>query len=321
MMKNLIRAVSGGALTLLLALAPALAADYPNRPVEFVVPSSAGGGTDVMARNFAEVARKYMSQPIVISNKPGVSGGLSMGEVQRATPDGYKVGVLISELAIIPHLGMIKFGTSDFIPVARLNADPGTIAVRADAPWNTLEDFLVNARKNPGIVSMGNAGIGTIWHLAALAAEEKTGTRFTHIPFQGAAPSVIALLGGHVNSIVVSPAEVSTYVATGKIKVLGLMADQRLTGQYASVPTFKECGIDLSVGTWRGLGVPLGTPPEVVALLRNDASKTATDTAFTDTMTQSNLIVSYMEGEQFKTFMNEQSDYFKKLIATLPVQK
>ena len=321
MKRTLIRAAFGGFLTCLLALAPAVASDYPNRPVEFVVPSSAGGGTDVMARNFADVARKYMAQPIVVANKPGVSGGLGMGEVQRAAPDGYKVAVLISELAIIPHLGMIKFGTNDFIPIARLNADPGTVTVRADAPWQTLEEFIAHARKNPGKVSMGNAGSGTIWHLAAAAVEEKTGVSFIHVPHQGAAPSVVSLLGGHVDAIAVSPAEVSSHVAVGKLKVLGLMADQRLAGQYANVPTFKERGINLSVGTWRGLGVPLGTAPEVVSLLRDVARKTAADPAFKEGMSKSNLIVSYQEGEQFKPFMNEQSDYFKKILATLPIQK
>lgn len=302
------------------AALPSLAA-YPERPVEFVVPSSAGGGTDVMARNFADVARKYLPQPIVVTNKPGVSGGLGMGEVQRATPDGYKVAVLISELAIIPHLGMIKFGVNDFIPIARLNADPGTIAVRADSPWNSVDDLLAHARKSPGALPMGNAGSGTIWHFAAAAVEEKTGVRFNHVPFQGAAPSVVALIGGHVDAITVSPAEISSHVAAGKLKVLGVMAEQRLAGQYAKVPTFKERGVDLVVGTWRGLGVPLGTPPEVVAVLREAARKTASDPAFLDAMAKSNLIVSYQDGEAFKPFMNSQSEYFKKLLPTVTIQK
>ena len=321
MTRTLVRSMIAGALASLLALAPAMAADYPNRPIEFVVPSSAGGGTDVMARNFAEVARKYMPQPIIVSNKPGASGGIGMGEVQRAAPDGYKVSVLISELAIIPHLGMIKFGTNDFIAIARINADPGAITVRADAPWNTVEAFLEHARKNPGTVTMGNAGSGTIWHLAAAAVEEKTGVRFNHVPFQGAAPSVLGLMGGHVDAIAVSPAEVSSYVAAGKLKMLVVMADQRLPGLYAAVPTFKERGVDLSLGTWRGLGVPKGTPPEIVNYLRDVTRKTVDDPAFKDAMAKGNLIVSYMEGEQFKPFMNASSDYFKKLLTTVTIQK
>ena len=227
-----------------------------------------------------------------------------MAEVRRAPPDGYKVGVLISELAIIPHLGMAKFTTDDFVPIARINADPGTITVRADAPWRTVEEFLEHARKNPGEVKMGNAGSGTIWHLAAAAVEQKTGVRFNHIPFQGAAPSVMGLMGGHVDAITVSPAEIGAFVAARQAEARwSLMADQRLPGLYEAVPTFKERGVDLSMGTWRGLGVPNGTPADVVKTLRDMTRKTVDDPAFKEAMTKNNLLLSYMEGEQFKPFM------------------
>ncbi|MDM0078779.1 tripartite tricarboxylate transporter substrate binding protein [Variovorax sp. J2P1-59] len=297
------------------------ASDYPNHPIEMVVPSSAGGGTDVMARLFAEVSKKYITQPIVVSNKPGASGGIGMTEVQRATPDGYKVGVLISELAIIPHLAMTKVTTNDFIPLARLNGDPGLIAVRADSPFQSIDDLLAQAKKTPGGVTMGNAGSGTIWHLAAAAVEEKTGVKFNHVPYQGAAPSVMALAGGHVDAIAVSPAEIGSFVAAGKLRVLISMADRRLPAPYDKVPTFKEKGTDLVIGTWRGLGVPLNTPPEVVTYLREATRKTAQDPAFSEALLKANLQPAYMDGEQFKAFMNSQSDYFKKLLSGLTIQK
>ncbi|MDM0113660.1 tripartite tricarboxylate transporter substrate binding protein [Variovorax sp. J22R133] len=299
----------------------AAAADYPNHPIEMVVPSSAGGGTDVMARLFAEVSKKYITQPIVVSNKPGASGGIGMTEVQRAAPDGYKVGVLISELAIIPHLGMTKVTTNDFIPLARLNGDPGLIAVRADSPFQSIDDLLAQARKTPGSVTMGNAGSGTIWHLAAAAVEEKTGVKFNHVPYQGASPSVMALAGGHVDAIAVSPAEIGSFVAAGKVRVLISMADRRLPPPYDKVPTFKEKGTDLVIGTWRGLGVPLNTPPEVVTYLREATRKTAQDPAFSEALLKANLQPAYMDGDQFKAFMNSQSDYFKKLLSGLTIQK
>lgn len=300
---------------------PVLAADYPSRPIEMIVPSSAGGGTDVMARVFADTARKYIPQPIVVRNKPGASGGIAMTEVQRSPPDGYTVGVLISELAIIPHLGMTKVTTSDFVPIARLNGDPGLVAVRADAPWRSIDELLAQARKQPGSITMGNAGTGTIWHLAAAALEEKTGVRFNHVPFQGAAPSVMALVGGVVDAITVSPAEIGSFVAAGKVRVLVSMADHRLPAPYDKVATFKEKGIDLVLGTWRGLGVPLGTPPEVVQYLRDAARKTAQDPAFRDALARANLQPAYMDGEQFQTFMNGQSSYFKKLLGGINLQK
>jgi tripartite-type tricarboxylate transporter receptor subunit TctC len=297
------------------------AADYPTRPIEIVVPSSAGGGTDVMARVFAEVAKKNVPQPFVVSNKPGAGGGIGMTEAARATPDGYKIGVIISELAIIPHLNMTKVTTADFIPIARLNGDPGLIAVRADSPYQTIDDLLAAARKQEGGVSMGNAGSGTIWHLAAAAVEQKTGVKFNHVPFQGAAPSVLALIGGHVDAITVSPAEIGTYVEAGKVRVLVAMADRRLPAPYDKVVTFKEKGTDLVLGTWRGLGVPLNSPPEVVKYLRDATRKTAEDPAFRDAMLKANLQPAYMDGDSFLTFMNSQSAYFKSLLANVDLKK
>jgi tripartite-type tricarboxylate transporter receptor subunit TctC len=274
-----------------------------------------------MARLYAETAKKYISQPIVVSNKPGASGAIGMGEVQRAPADGYKVAVLISELAIIPHLGMTKMTVADFIPLGRLNGDPGLIAVRTESPYKTIEDLLEQSKKQPGSVSMGNAGTGSIWHLAAAAVEDKTGVKFNHVPYQGAAPSVAALVGGHVDAITVSPAEIGQFVIAGKVRVLVSMADRRLAAPYDKVETFKEKGTDLVVGTWRGLGVPLNTPPETVQALREITRKVAEDLMFKDGLTRGNLLPAYLDGEQFQAFMNSQSAYFKKLLAGLNLQK
>jgi len=321
-MNTTLRILSSALVTVAaLATSVSHAADYPTRPIEVVVPSSAGGGTDVMARLFADASKKNIPQPLIVTNKPGAGGGIGMTEAQRAPADGYKIGVLISELAIVPHLGMTKVTTADFIPIARLNGDPGLIAVRAESPWQTIDDLLAAARKNEGAVSMGNAGTGTIWHLAAAAVEQKTGVKFNHVPFQGAAPSVLALIGGHVDAITVSPAEIGPHVAVGKVRVLVAMSDKRLPAPYDKVVTFKEKGTDLVLGTWRGLGVPLNTPPEVVKYLRDATRKTAEDPGFRDALTKANLAPAYMEGEQFQAFMNSQSAFFKGLLATVDLKK
>ncbi|HLU03767.1 MAG TPA: tripartite tricarboxylate transporter substrate binding protein [Advenella sp.] len=296
-------------------------ADYPDHPVELIVPSSPGGGTDLMARVIAQVSTKYMKQPFVVSNKPGAGGGIGMGEVRRAKPDGYKVAILISELAILPHLKMISFSGQDFESIARLNGDPGTIVVKSDAPWKNVQDLIDAAKQNPGAVSLGNAGVGTIWHLAAAAIERDQQVTFNNIAFQGAAPSVTALLGGHVQAIVVSPVEVSSYIRSGQLRMLGVMTDARLAGEYATVPTLKEGGINVTVGTWRGLGVPKGTPDHVVARLRDVGRKIVEDPEFKEGMAHANLAVSYQEGPAFAKFMAQQSDYFKGLVATVDMKK
>lgn len=309
--------------SLLTLLSPMTArADYPTRPIELVVPSSPGGGTDAMGRIFADSAKKFTTQPLIVTNRPGASGAIGMGEVLRAPADGYKISVVISELATIPGMKLAKYTSADFIPLAGLNADPALITVRADAPWNTIEEFIAHARQKPEGVSMGNSGHGSIWHLTAAAVEEKIGAKFSHVPFQGSAPSVLALLGGHVDAIVVSPAEIGPYVSSGKLKPLVVMTEKRLPGAlFEKVPTFKERKVDLTLGTWRGLAVAKGTPPEVVKYLREVARKTAADPGFIESMHKANLSPLYTEPQAFGTYMATQTEFFTGLLSRVKVDK
>jgi len=293
--------------------------NFPNHTIELLVPYQPGGGTDGLARAFSEASRKHISQSIVIVNRPGAGGAIGWTEVINARPDGYKLAVLTVELLTLPHLGLAKFNYDDFQPIAQLNADPAAITVKADAPWNTIEEFLAAAKKSPESVRVGNSGNGSIWHLAAAALEDKTGTRFGHIPFQGAAPAVLALLGGHIEAVAVSPAEVTTHVQSGKLKVLMVMADKRVKG-FDKVPTAKERGIDLSIGTWRGLGAPKNTPPEVMAKLREITAKTAAEPLMHEVMDKQNLGYVYTDGAVFKETLDKDNAYFKALIAKLNIK-
>ena len=311
----------GNAFLLGVAATNALAqtAPYPDRPVELVVPWAAGGGTDSMARSFAEAAKKHMAQPFVVTNKPGATGSIGFSEVARAAPDGYKVSVLTAEILIIPHMGIGKVSQDDFIPVARFNALASAITVKADAPWNTVEEFLAAAKRSPGNIKVGNSGVGSIWHLAAAAVAEKTGVQFNYIPFQGGNPAVLALLGGHVDAVTVSTAEVLTYVASGKLKVLAVMADKRLRG-FEAVPTLKERNIDVSVGSWAGLGVPKGTPAHVVNTLKIAAAKSMTEPVLMEAMDKMNLNAAFADDTAFKAQMVKDSETFRVLVDNLKLK-
>lgn len=320
MKTSIFRCLAGSSLVALAAaVAPLQAAaqsDFPNKPIELVVPYQPGGGTDALARAFADASRKFISQSIVVVNKPGAGGAIGWQEVINARPDGYKLAVLTVELLTLPHLGLAKFKYDDFQPIAQLNADPAAITVKAEAPWNTIEEFVAEAKKKPDSMRVGNSGNGSIWHLAAAALEDKTGTKFSHIPFQGAAPAVLALMGGHIEAVAVSPAEVTTYVQAGKLKTLMVMADKRVKG-FEKVPTAREKGIDLSIGTWRGLGAPKNTPPEVMARLRDLAAKTAAEPAMHEVMDKQNLGYVYTDGAAFKETLAKDDAYFKGLITKL----
>src|SRR5690606_9465265 len=215
----------GGA-AVLAAVPAAQAADFPSHSIELVVPFAAGGGTDAMARAMSDASRAHLPEPIVVLNKPGAAGGIGLTEVANSKPDGYKLALVTADMVIIPHLGLTKTTYEKFTPIIQLNADPSAITVAADSPYNTIEEFLDAARAKPEMMQVGNAGIGSIWHLAAAALEDKTGAKFNHIPFNGGNPAVLVLLGGHIDAVAVSPAEVIQYVKPGKLKTLAVMADQ-----------------------------------------------------------------------------------------------
>lgn len=292
-----------------------IASGYPDKSIELVVPYAAGGGTDALARAFAEVSHKYMKQTIVVNNRPGASGSIGYTDVINSKPDGYKMALLTVEITFLNSLGIAKFTHETFTPIARLNFDPSAITVRADSPWNTIEEFLAAAKKNKGEIKMGNAGNGSIWNLTASALEDKAQVKFNQVPYQGAAPAVLALLGGHIDAVAVSPAEVGVHLGTGnnKLKMLAVMSDQRLKG-FENTPTLKERGIDVSLGAWRGMAVPKGTPPEVVEYLKAVAEKTAKDPAFIESLQKLNLGYSYADANAFKAQMVSDSTFYKALI-------
>ncbi|APW37448.1 ABC transporter substrate-binding protein [Rhodoferax koreense] len=294
-------------------------AEFPSKPIELIVPFQPGGGTDALARSFADATRKHMSQSMIVNNKAGASGAVGWQYVMNAKPDGYTLAVVTVELTTLPHMGIGKFTYADLQPIAQLNADQAAITVRAEAPWNTIEEYLAAAKKEPGKLSVGNAGNGSIWHLAATALEDKTGAKFNHVPFQGAGPAVLALLGGHIDAVAVSPAEVTTYVAAGKLKMLAVMADQRVKG-FDKVPTLKERNIDLTIGTWRGIAAPKGTPPEVVAFLKKLARDASNEPAFRETLDKQNLGFVYADDVGFKAVMAKDDAYFKTLITKLGIK-
>lgn len=301
----------------LLASGPILAArSYPHKNVEMIVPYAAGGGTDAVARSFAEVSRKYFKQGITPINKPGASGSIGTAEVINSKPDGYKIALVTVEMTFLNSLGMSRFTHENLVPIARLNYDPSAITVRADAPWKTIEEFFAAARKSNGEIRVGNAGAGSIWNLTASALEDKAQVNFNQVPFQGAAPAVLALLGGHIDAVAVSPAEVGTYVAAGKLRLLAVMADKRIK-EFEAVPTFKERGVDLVLGVWRGLAAPKGTPPEVLQVLREMAEQTAKDPAFIATLQKLNLGYAYADDSEFGAQWKSDSTYFKSLISKL----
>ncbi len=300
--------------------APVLAADYPAKQIELIVPFSAGGGTDLMSRALADALKKHLPQPIGVVNKTGGGGAIGFAEMVSARPDGYRVGMGTVELATLPPLGMVNFQVSDFRTVARLNSRPSAITVKADSPWQTVEEFLAYAKANPGKVRIGNSGTGAIWHLAAATLGQKTGIEFSHIPYDGAAPAVTALLGGHIEAVSVSSAEVWNHLQSGTLRILAVMGAERSNG-FKDVPTFKEKGVDVEVNAWMGIVVPKKTPQNVIDSLATAVGKAVQEPAFQDVVAKMNMEVNYMNAKDFQEFLDQQSAFFTTVVSDLGLQK
>ncbi len=175
----------------------------PTKQIELVVPYAAGGGTDLVARAFADAAKTIYPSASGLSINGG-GGAIGLSEIAAARPGGYKIGLGTVELTTLPSLGMVRFKTSDFKPIARLNADPAAITVRADAPWNSYEEFMTYAKANPGkyaLVTQARSYLAS----GGSCTGRQNGHKVSHVPYDGAAPAITGLLGGHIEAVSVSP--------------------------------------------------------------------------------------------------------------------
>jgi len=294
----------------------ATAADYPARPVELVVNFPPGGGTDVVARAFAEAARPHMAHGFVIVNKPGAAGAIGLTYIGNAKPDGYHLGFVTVDMTSVPHLGLTKMTVDDFVPVAMLSEDPSALTVRAEAPYKTLDEFIAASRKTPGGLEVANPGTGSIYHLAAEMFKNAVGMEMNPVPFTGANPAVLSLLGGHIDAVVTSPAEVAQHVAAGKLRILGIMAEKRMP-TFPDVPTMREQGYDVVIGAWRGLIAPKDTPQPVVEALRDISVAALREPVFAQTLAAQNLSVVYKDQRAFSEVIQKDNVRFRELLGQL----
>lgn len=291
---------------------------FPSKAIQIVVPYSAGGGTDSVARAIVHSAKKYFDEPIVVVNITGHGGAVGIAAGAKAASDGYTVTMIPCEIVTLNNLGLSPFTYRDFKPIIQLNEDPGAIIVKADAPWNNVKEFIEYAKKNPGKVKIGNSGMGAIWHIASANIENKTGAKFKHVFFDGSAPAAVTLLGGEIDAIISSPPEVLQHVKNNQLKILGVLSEQRMKS-LPDVPTFKEQGYDFVICTWRGLGVPKDTPEDIVEILEEGFTKAAQDHDFIAIMNKLQLGYKVAGSKEFLQRIKNNNEVYKGLIEDLDI--
>jgi tripartite-type tricarboxylate transporter receptor subunit TctC len=285
--------------------------DYPNKPVTMIVPFPPGGVADITARPVAEAMGRYLKQPIVVENKAGAGGGVGMGYAAKAKPDGYTVLLALSSVSIIPEADKIlgrpaMYELNQLVPIARFTADPTVLAVRADSPWKSAKEMVEAAKRAPGTIPYGSSGNYGTMHVPMEMLTSAAGAKMLHVPYSGAGPAVVALLSGSVDALSTGPSSVMGHVKGGKVRVLASWGESRHPA-LPDVPTLKELGYDAQFSQWTGLFVPAGTPPEVVAKLREAAKSAIDDATFKGALAKVETPIQYLDAPQFQVFWDADS--------------
>lgn len=282
-------------------------APYPSKPIAMIAPFPPGGLADIVARPVAEAMSRELGQPVVVENKSGAGGGVGMAYAAKAPPDGYTVLLSLSSLTVIPEADVVlgraqMFAPNSLRPIARFTADPTVLAVRAEAPWKTVKDFVEDAKKRPGAINYGSSGNYGTMHVPMEILSQNAGIKMTHVPFTGAAPAVVALLGGQIDAISSGPATVLQHVKSGKLRVLAHWGNGRLEA-LPDVPSLKDEGYNAEYAQWSGLFVPAATPEPIVQRLRAAAKVAAQDAKVKQVILNAGSPILYQDTPDFERYV------------------
>lgn len=290
-----------------LALVAHAADNYPKRPITLIVPFAAGGGTDGVARIVGTLLEKELGQPVNVINRPGGNGVVGHAAIAAAAPDGYTLGMLTSDIAMLHWTQVSKLTPRDFAPLALMNIDPAAIIVRADAPYKKLDDLLKAIKANPGKFKASGTGHGGIWHLAMAGMLKDLGMDPASVPWvpsTGAAQAMNDLVAGGIEFVTCSLPEARALIDAGKARPLALMSDKP-SALFPNVPTLQTAASSKwTMGTWRGLAGPRNLPPEIQSKLTTTLKKIYDSKAFQEFMASRGFGVSHTDGAAFGQFMD-----------------
>lgn len=258
--------------TALHPLAAAQGSGFPGKPIRLVVPYGAGGPTDVHLRVLAQQAGMRLGQPVIIDNKPGANGTFGAAELARAQPDGYTIAVLPGSVYREPYLNHVGFDPMKLTYIMGMTDYTFGLAVRQDAPWKNWAEFLADAKKRPGAISVGAAGPVQTPSIVLGELAAKAGIDLNRVPYKGDAEQANDLLGGHIDAGVLSGVA-SVHIQSGRLRYLAMLTPKRVP-QFPDVPTLREQGLDAVVESPYGIAGPPELPPERVHVL-HDAFKAA----------------------------------------------
>ncbi len=288
------------------------AGDFPTRAVSMVVAFPPGGQADVVARPVAAALERHWRQPVPVVNRPGASGELGNASVARAAPDGHTLLMALSSLAVLPEAARLfgrapAYELDQFAPIALFTADPTVLVVPASSPWRTLEDFVAAAKARPGSISYSSSGNYSALHVPMAMLTTAAGIDLLHVPFQGGAPALTALLGGQVQALSSGPGPAAPHIREGRLRALACWGARRLP-EFPDVPTLVERGFpEAEYYIWTGVFAPAATPPPVREALRAAMAAAAADPELRRAVAASGNTLDHRDGEAFEAFFRGDS--------------
>lgn len=302
---------SGAALISMALSATAFAQDtFPAGDITFVVQAAAGGASDRSSRALVAEMEKELGVSFIVENRPGATGTVAFAHVAEQEPDGYTIGFAPVEFAILENIGY-DFDRADYTYLGQIMNSPVVLAVAADSPYNTLEEFIAAAQEQG--LSVSNSGSASSFAAATVTLANMTGAQLNPVPFDGGAPAVAAALGGHVDAVAAGAGETAAAYNDGTLKILAIFDTERHPAM-EDVPTAAEEGFDLTFGAWGGVYGPAGIPEDVVAVLQAAVEKAAQSDAFRDTVSPAGILPVFRTGAEFEEFIASEAARYAEVL-------
>lgn len=290
------------------------AAGYPERPVKLIVPWAAGGDTDAILRVFANAAEKHLGQAAVVTNITGASGTVGAREAKKSPPDGYTVYSGHDYLHTTYWTGVSEISYKDFEPICLISATPSIVATHGKAKWGSMKELMEDAKKRPGEITFG-ATLGSTSHFFPAMIEKETGVRWKYVSYEGTAPRMTALLGGHIELGESNLTQVDKMKA-GQLRWLAIATDKR-SPEIPDIPTLKELGINITYAVNRGLMAPKGTPEAILQKWEEVCRKVTEDKAFHEAMKTQGTLVTFLGRKGYADFLAREDDANAKVAQAL----
>lgn len=320
-MRRRILAMAGVAV-LALAL-PAWPQAYPSRPIEFVVPFGAGGGSDLLARAIAKIMadERLLPVPLTVTNRPGGSGAVGYSYVLSKRGDPYFLATVSASFWTTPLMGQAPFTYKDFTPLAGLASDVFLLVVRRESTYRTLREVVEVARRSPDLISVGGSAVASDDRVATGLLQRGANIRLTYIPFGGSGPALVALLGGHVSSAWMNPGEALEQLKANKVRALAVTATTRLK-ILPDVPTFREFGYDIVWDQFRGVVMPPGVPADAVRVMADAFGKLCRSARWQREYIEPNVLQPVCQGpDEFAKSLEAVNEKYRRIFQDLGLIK